>query len=125
MSASLFANATEYIANAITLTRGKVSDIINVGIYVNTNPNQIPTVSQFTQVLLVDGTGTPPLPPLAVAGEIDVVTLVGSGSAASGPWPAVPPGNLTALAPGSYQVWILIVTAKEAIIRKVDTLVLT
>ena len=75
MATSLFANATEYIANAITLSRGKVTDIKSVGIYVNTNPNIIPTVTQFTTVQLVDGTGIPPLPPLAVAGEIDVVTL--------------------------------------------------
>jgi hypothetical protein len=125
MAVTLFANATEYIANAVTLTRGKISDITNVGIYVSTNPNVIPTVTQFTHVQLVDGTGTPPLPPLAVAGEVDVVTKVGPGSAASGPWPAVPAGDLAALTPGSYQVWILIVTASEAIIRKIDTLTLT
>jgi len=65
MATSLFATATEYVANAITLTRGKVTDIKSVGIYANTNPNQIPTPAQFTTVLLVDGTGIPPLPPLA------------------------------------------------------------
>ena len=119
MATSLFSTATEYIANAITLTRGKVSDIKPVGIYTNTNPNIIPTPAQFTTVLLVDGTGTPPLPPLAVAGEIDVVTKVGPGGTIAGT--TVPAGDLTLVA-GSYQVWILIVTASEAIVRKIDTL---
>jgi hypothetical protein len=119
MAASIYSTATEYIANAITLTRGSVSDIVKVGIYVNVSPNTIPAVSQFTTVTLVDGTAGGTLPPLAVAGEIDVLTKVGPGSA--GP-PVVPPGDLASLTPGSYQVWILIVTATEAIIRKVDTL---
>jgi hypothetical protein len=121
MAASLYANATEYIANAITLTRGHVSDIVKVGIYASTNPNTVPTVAQFTTVTLVDGTAGGTLPPLAIAGEIDVLTKVGPGSA--GP-PSVPPGDLASLVPGSYQVWILIITASEAIIRKVDTLTL-
>ena len=113
MAASIFASATEYIANAISLTRGKVSDIVKVGIYVNTNPNTIPTVANFTTVTLVDGTaGT--LPPLGVPGEIDVLTKVGPGGG------TVPPGDLT-LAAGSYQIWILVVTSSEQIIRKVDT----
>jgi hypothetical protein len=120
MAASLYNTATEYIANALTLTRGHVSDIVQVGIYVNVNPNIIPTVSQFTTVTLVDGTAASP-PPLAVAGEIDVLTKVGPGS--TGP-PAVPAGDLAALTAGSYQVWILILTASEAIIRKIDTLVI-
>ena len=123
MATSLFANATEYIANAITLSRGKVTDIKSVGIYVNTNANIIPTVTQFTTVQLVDGTGIPPLPPLAVAGEIDVVTKVGPGGTVAGT--TVPAGDLATLTPGSYQVWILIVTASEAIVRKIDTLTLT
>jgi hypothetical protein len=122
MAVSLYANATEYIANAITLTRGHVSDIVQVGIYVNTSPNIVPTISQFTTVTLVDGTAGGTLPPLAIAGEIDVITKVGPGS--TGP-PSVPAGQLSTLTPGSYQVWILIITASEAIIRKVDTLTIT
>jgi hypothetical protein len=119
MSVTLYSTATEYIANQITLTRGSVSDIVSVGIYVNTNPNTIPTVAQFTTVTLVNGTGTPPLPPLAVAGQIDVLTRIGPGSS------PIPPGDLASLTAGSYQVWILIKTASEAIIRKVDTLIIT
>ena len=113
MATSLFATATEYVANAITLTRGKVTDIKSVGIYANTNPNQIPTPAQFTTVLLVDGTQYP-VPPLGIQGEIDVLTKVGPGGG------TVPPGDLT-LAAGSYQIWILVVTSSEQIIRKVDT----
>ena len=117
MSVSLFSTATEYIANAITLARGSVSDITQVGIYVNTNPNVVPTVTQFTTVQLVDGTATP-LPALAVAGEIDVLTKVGPGTT------GVTAGDLAALTAGSYQVWILVKTGSEAIIRKIDTLVI-
>jgi hypothetical protein len=122
MAATLYSTATEYIANAITLTRGQVSDITGVGIYVNTSPNVIPTVAQFTTVTLVDGTAGGTLPPLAVPGEIDVLTKVGPGSA--GP-PVIPAGDLSTLTAGSYQVWILIKTNAEAIIRKVDTLTIT
>jgi hypothetical protein len=124
MAASIFANATEYIANAITLTRGQVSDITGVGIYASLNPNTIPTVSQFTIVTLVDGTQSP-VPPLGVPGEIDVLTKVGPGAAAAPPSSAVPPGDLSTLTTGSYQIFILIRTAAEAIIRKVDTLTIT
>jgi hypothetical protein len=122
MAASIFNTATEYIANAITLTRGVVGDIKQVGIYASINPNVIPTVSQFTTVQLVDGTASGTLPPLAVPGEIDVITSVGPGVTGS---PAVPAGNLPSLAPGAYQVFILIITAQEAIIRKVDTLTIS
>jgi hypothetical protein len=130
MAATIMASATEYIANAITLTRGHVSDITGVGIYVNTNPLIEPTISQFTMVTLLDGTASVP-PPLAVPGEIDVLTKVGAavpaGPAQGTPpsAPAIPAGDLAALTPGSYQVWILVRTAAEAIIRKVDTLTIT
>jgi len=115
MAASLYSTATEYIANQITLARGQVSDILSVGIYVSTNPNTIPAVAQFTTVTLVDGTAASP-PPLAVIGEIDVLTKVGPGGS------GVSAGDLATLTTGSYQVWILIKTASENIIRKVDTL---
>jgi len=117
MSATLYSTATEYIANTLTLTRGSVSDITSVGIYVNTNPNTIPTVAQFTAVQLVNGTITP-LPPLAVAGQVDVLTKAGPGGS------GVTAGDLASLTTGSYQVWILVKTGSEAIIRKVDTLVI-
>ena len=118
MAATLYSTATEYIANTLTITRGSVSDIVLVGIYVNTNPNTIPTVTQFTTVTLVDGTAASP-PPLAVAGQVDVLTKVGPGAA------GVTAGDLSTLTAGSYQVWILVKTGSEAIIRKVDTLVIT
>lgn len=118
MSATIFSTATEFIFNAITLGRGKVSDIVSVGIYVNTNPNTIPTVGQFTAVTLVDGTATP-LPDMAVKGEIDVQTKIGAGGG------AIPAGDLSTLTTGDYQVWILVVTASENIIRKVDTLTIS
>jgi len=118
MSASIYSTATEYIANQLTLTRGSVSDITSVGIYVNVNPNIIPTVPQFTTVTLVDGTILPK-PPLAVTGQVDVITKVGPGAT------GVPAGDLATLTAGSYQVWLLIKTASEAIIRKVDTLTIT
>ena len=117
MAASLFSTATEYMANALTLTRGQASDIHSVGIYASINPNTVPAPSQFTTVLLVDGTQYP-VPPLGIQGEIDVLTKVGPGSA--GP-PVVPAGDLSTLTPGSYQIWILVVTSSEQIIRKVDT----
>jgi len=113
MAASLFSTATEYMANALTLTRGQASDIHSVGIYASINPNTVPAPSQFTTVLLVDGTQYP-VPPLGIQGEIDVLTKVGPGGG------TVPPGDLT-LAAGSYPIWILVVTSSEQIIRKVDT----
>lgn len=116
MSTSLFSTATEYIANAITLSRGVVGDIVSVGIYVNTDPNTIPEASDFTTVTLVDGTGSLPLPALAVAGEIDIVTKVGPGGG------SVSAGDLSTLTAGDYQVWTLIKTASEIIIRKIDAL---
>jgi hypothetical protein len=114
MSASIYATATEYIANTLTITRGQYSDITSVGICANVNPNTIPAVGDFTTVQLVNG-NILPLPPLAVTGQVDVVTKVGPGGS------GVTPGDLS-LAAGSYQVWILVKTASEVIIRKVDTL---
>jgi len=115
VAVSIYSTATEYIANQVTLTRGTVADIVSAGVYVNTNPNTVPTVSSFTTVTLVDGTSGSP-PPLAVAGQIDVLTKVGPGAT------GVTAGDLSTLVAGSYQVWILIKTSTEAIIRKIDTL---
>jgi len=118
MSATIFSTATEYIANQLTLTRGTVADIVSVGIYVNTNPNIVPDVTQFITVQLVDGTILPK-PPLAVTGQVDVVTKVGPGGS------GVAAGDLPSLTAGSYQVWILVKTLSENVIRKVDTLTIT
>jgi len=110
MAVSLYHSATEYIANPITLLRGAVSDITLVGIYVTTSAVTIPNVADFTTVTLVDGTKVPP-DANSVVGEIDVLTLVGPRA-----------GQLSTLTAGTYQVYILLKTAVEDIIRRVDTL---
>jgi len=115
MAVNLYSTATEYIAVPITLGRGKVTDIISVGMYVNVNAATIPTVGAFTTVILVDGTAAPPLPALAVAGEIDILALVGPGAGS----------NFPSLTTNAYQIWVLITTANEQIIRKCDTLTIT
>lgn len=105
MAATIYSTATEYIANAITVIRGSVDDIIDVGVYFNLNPNITPAVSDFVSTRLVK-----PGSPLAQGTNTDVLSLIGPRS-----------GDL-ALAPGVYQVWVLLRTATEDIIRKVDTL---
>lgn len=96
---------TEYTANAITLKRGLVTDIISVGVYHATNPNTVPTVANFTTVTLV----YPPAP-LADGTNIDILTLIG------------PRGGVITLAVGDWQRWCYVKTANEDIIRKVDTI---
>lgn len=108
MTVQLFHSATEYVANSITLTRGTVADITAVGVYHDTDPSVVPAVEDFTTVTLVDGTTSPP-DPLAEAGKVDVLSLIG------------PRGGDATLAPGDYQRWVLISTATEDIIRKTDT----
>lgn len=110
MAVTLYNTATEYVANAISITRGTVSDILSVGVYHNTNPATIPAVGDFTTVQLVDGTEIP-LPPLGEAGFIDILSLIGPGGSAD-----------VDLAPGDWQRWCLITTAAENVIRKVDTI---
>lgn len=104
MAASLYSTATEYVANAITMHRGSVADITSVGVYFSLDPITVPTVANFTTVQLVQ-----PGDPLAQGTSTDVLTLVG------------PRGDVT-LAPGDYQVWVLITTLTEDIIRRVDVL---
>lgn len=111
MAVTLFSTATEYIAVPITLGRGTTSSISSVGMFLTTGAST-PAVGAFTTVLLVDGTGTPPLPALAIAGEVDVMALVGPGAGS----------NFNALTTNTYQIWILVTTANETIIRKCDTL---
>lgn len=107
--AEIFNTATEYVANSLTILRGSVSDIVSVGVYHTTDPNTIPAVEDFTTVTLVDGTDPDP-DPLAEAGVIDVLSLVG------------PRNGQVELVPGDYQRFVCISTATEDIIRKVDVL---
>ena len=106
--AELYRSATEYLANAITIQRGSASDILTVGVYHTSDPSAIPEVEDFTQVTLVDGVSDPDNP-LAVPGVIDVVSLVG------------PRGGDVVLTQGDYQRYVLVTTATEDIIRRVDT----
>jgi hypothetical protein len=120
MPADLFDTATEHIAVEFDLTRGVFADIVSVGMYLTTDPAEVPLVSEFVPVVAVDGTGTPPLPPLAEAGKMDIVAKVGPGGG------AVTAGhfNFSSLtAPETdHQVWTLITTATEHIIRRPDVL---
>jgi hypothetical protein len=108
MAVSIYNTGTEYVANAITMTRGVIADILSVGVYHNVNPATIPAVGDFTTVTLVNGT-TIPTPDLAEVGFVDILSLIG-------------PGGDIVLTAGDYQRWCLIVTATENIIRKIDTI---
>lgn len=108
MAVEIFSTSTEYIANEITISRGTVADITAVGVYHSEDPNSRPDVTDFTTVQLVDGTVPDPLP-LADAGKIDVLSLVG------------PRDGDVVLTPGDYQRFVLVQTATEDIIRKTDT----
>jgi hypothetical protein len=110
VAVTLYNTATEYTSNAITLTRGTAADITSVGVYHNVNPSTVPTIANFVTCVLADGTKAPP-DALAVTGELDVVALIGTKS-----------GAHLALAAGTWQRWILVRTAAEDIIRKVDTI---
>lgn len=105
----MYANSTEYLANALTITRGTAADITSVGVYHNINPLITPTVAQFTTVVLVQ-----PGNPLAEGTNIDVLSLIGSKV-----------GAHLALTAGDYQRWVLIRTANEDVIRKVDVITVT
>lgn len=102
---NLYHTATEYLANEITLTRGTVDDIIDVGVYHTTDAAKIPEASEFQIVQLVE-----PGDPLAEGTKIDILSLVGPESTS-------PNIVLTA---GTYQRWVMVRTAVETIIRKVD-----
>lgn len=108
MAVQLYSGATEYTANQITISRGTVADIVSVGVFHTSDPAEIPSVEDFTPVTLADGTAVPP-DPLAEAGKIDVLALIGPRD-----------GDLV-LAPGTYQRYVLVTTATEDIIRRVDT----
>jgi hypothetical protein len=104
MAVSIYHTATEYTANAITMTRGTPADIVSVGVWHSPDPQTIPTVGDFTTVRLV-------LPGdlLAEGNSVDILALIG-------------PGGDVELEPGDYQRWTLITTAAENIIDTVDTL---
>lgn len=109
MAVQLYAGATEYVANELTLLRGTTADIVTVGVFHSTDPNVSPAVTDFTTVQLIDGVANPGNP-LAESGKIDVLSLIG------------PRSGDVALTPGDYQRFVLISTASEDVIRKVDTL---
>lgn len=109
LAVQLYAGATEYVANALTLARGTTADILSVGVYHSTDPNVSPTLADFTTVQLIDGVANPGNP-LAEAGVIDVLSLIG------------PRDGDVVLAPGDWQRFVCVSTATEDVIRKVDTI---
>jgi hypothetical protein len=109
VAVTLYHTGTEYTSNSITLLRGIKADILDVGVYHNVNPLYVPQVTDFTIVTLADGTITPPSD-LAVAGELDIVALIGPKA-----------GAQLLLAAGIYQRWVLVQTAYQDLIRAVDT----
>lgn len=109
MAVQLYAGATEYVANELTILRGSTADIVTVGVFHSLDPNVSPLVTDFTTVTLVDGIANPGNP-LAEAGKIDVLSLLG------------PRAGDVQLTPGDYQRFILVSTATEDVIRKVDTI---
>ena len=102
--AELYSTATEYLANALTFTRGSLADVTSVGVYHTLDPLFVPADTDFTAVTVVS-----PSDPLGDGVNIDVVSLVG---------PAV--GADLALGVGDWQRWVMVKTATETIIRKVD-----
>jgi len=108
MALTLHAAGTEYVRNAITLIDAEVTDVASVGVF-HGDANEIPTVAQFLAAQLVDGVNDPDNP-LATPDAVTVVSLIG------------PRGGVEALTPGTYQRWVLVTTANEDIIRRVDTI---
>jgi len=99
----IWITATEYRRNSITLVEGTVDDIVSVGVALRTDPDDVPDPSgtdlgEFTEVTL-DPTGP------------DIVTLFGPRS-----------GDIVPAAVGDYQVFVLIRTANEDIIRRPSVL---
>lgn len=109
-----YSTATEYAANELTILRGTSADIVSVWVLLDVNPNVVPTPDQFTQVALVEAPD-----PLADGDKIDVVTLVGPGDVGLG----VAAGDVQPAA-GSYQLFVMVVTAAEVVIRSVDEVVI-
>ena len=104
----IYRTGTEYLANTLTITRGSVEDITAVGVYHSEDPNAVPEVNDFTIVTLVDGTSDTP-DPLSTPGLVEVLSLIG------------PKNGDIVLTAGDYQRFVLVQTATEDIIRKIDT----
>jgi len=99
----IWITATEYRRNALTINSGTIADISAVGVALRDNPNDVPDPSgtglgEFTSVVL-DEDGP------------DVVTLFGPRG-----------GDIVPAAVGDYQVFVLIRTADEDIIRRPSVL---
>lgn len=107
---------TEYAAMELTFNRGDSSDVVTVGIYLNTNPNASPEEGDFTGGMSGNEGGATvdlvePPDPLAEGDKIDILARIGERVGTD-----LDPG------PGDYQVWGMVTTAAEAIIRKTGTL---
>lgn len=109
---------TEYVAHELTFVRGDASDVSHVGIYANTDPNTWPTVGNVSGGMAGDFTVVDLIQPpdaLAEGTKIDVLAKISSTVL-----------RLAAdlmLAPGDYQLWVLVATgSSEEIIRKTGTL---
>lgn len=105
---------TEWVAMALTFTRGSSADVTAVGIYLDLDPNASPDAAAFTTppggsfaaiTQLVEAPN-----PLAQGSIIDILSHVGESGTDIQP-PA-----------GDYQVWGLVQTADEKIVRKAGTL---
>jgi hypothetical protein len=101
--ADIWITATEYRRLGITINSGVVGDITGVGMALRSSPNDVPDPSgagmgEFTAVTL------------DVAGP-DIVALIGPRA-----------GDIIPSAVGDYQVFVLIRTADEDIIRRPSTL---
>lgn len=99
----IWITATEYRRNALTINSGTVGDISAVGFALRSAPDDVPDptgtgLGEFTAVTL-DTTGP------------DVVTLIGPRG-----------GDVVPVATGDYQVFILVRTADEDIIRRPSVL---
>lgn len=97
---------TEYVAQEITFIRGTVGDVNSVGIYLDVDPNASPEAGDFTACDLVMAPN-----PLAEDDKVDILALIGPKT-----------GSVLDPAPGDYQVWGLVTTDTEEIIRKTGTL---
>lgn len=107
--ADLFSTATEYLANELTFTRGSIEDILSVGVYHTTDPDEVPAPEDFTTVDLVG-----PGDPLADGNKVDVLSLIGPKD-----------GSHDELAPGVHHRWVYVETASEDIIRRAGTVTVT
>ena len=99
----IWITATEYRRNALTINSGSVDDITAVGVALRSNPNDVPDPSgaglgEFTAVTLD-------------VGGPDVVTLFGPRG-----------GDIVPAAVGDYQVFVLVRTEDEDIIRRPSVL---